>query len=274
MPTDVAGRASSSDHEPMTQSRRACLFCGEAAKANKEHIIPKWVGRLFREQFGAEVKINFQHQWELPELGILNKGKSAQLPAFFTRSFCECCNEGWMADLEEEVGPVLGPLILGEARTLSVAEQQLLAFWATKTLLAFQSQEHELTTWARPEDYTTVFAERAPLACSQVWLGETNLRQAMHYRAHRYPIPVPGPRSEEIHGFGATLTVGHAVFYMLLGYAGPIGMRMRYDAAFALKEIWPSRHGELAWPPRVSLTEAEIMGLAKHAESNSVVQSK
>lgn len=82
---------------------------------------------------------------------------------------------------------------------------------------------------------------------------------------------MPGPKSEEIHGFGATLTVGHAAFYLLLGYAGPVGMRMRYDAAFALKEIWPSRRSELEWPAPISLSEAEIMGLAKYAEGNSII---
>ena len=74
--------------------------------------------------------------------------------------------------------------------------QQLLAFWATKTILAFQSIENPITTWARPADYTAVFAERTPLPYSQIWLGHTNLRQATHYRAHRYPIqcPVPNPK--------------------------------------------------------------------------------
>jgi hypothetical protein len=257
----------------MTQTRRACLFCGETAKASSEHIVPKWIGRLFREQVGPGHKVSFTHRWELPELGIPSKGKSAKLPAFLTRTFCEGCNTGWMAELEEKVGPVLGPLILGKPARLSVDQQQLLAFWATKTVLAFQSTEHELTTWARPVDYATVFAKRVPLECAQIWLGHTNQRPAVHYLAHRYPISGPGPRSNEVHGFGATITFGHAVFYMLLGYAGPVGMRMRYDAAVALKEIWPNRRGELDSPVPASLSEAEIMTLAKFAEGSSVIAS-
>ncbi len=257
----------------MTQTRRACLFCGETATASTEHIVPKWIGRLFREQVGPGHKVSFTHRWELPELGIPSKGKSAKLPAFLTRAFCEGCNTGWMAELEEEVGPVLGPLILGEPTRLSVDQQRLLAFWATKTVLGFQSNEHKLTMWARPEDYETVFAERASLRCAQVWLGRTNQRPAVHYLAHRYPIPVPGPRSNEVQGFGATITFGHAAFYMLLGYAGPVGMRMRYDAAAALKEIWPSRRGALDWPAPVSLSETEIMGLARYARGHSVIQT-
>jgi len=257
----------------VAQTPSKCWFC-DATGCSREHIIPQWISRLLREQFDPNAELSFRHQWELPELGIPNKAKAASLAAFFTRSFCRECNGGWMGKLEEHVKPILEPLILGRLATLSADEQQLMAFWATKTLLAFQSQEHELTTWARPEDYATVFAERAPLACSQIWLGHTNLRQATYYRAHRYPIPVPGPRSEEIHGFGATLTVGHAVFYLLLGYAGPVGMRMRYDAAVALKEIWPSRRRELDWPAPVGLSEAEIMGLAKFAAGSSAIRGE
>jgi len=85
---------------------------------------------------------------------------------------------------------------------------------------------------------------------------------------------VPSPGSNDVHGFGATITFGNVVFYMLVGYAGPVGMRMRYDAAVALKEIWPSRRGELDWPASVSLSESEIMNLAKYAETNSVIQNK
>jgi hypothetical protein len=85
---------------------------------------------------------------------------------------------------------------------------------------------------------------------------------------------VPGPKSEEIHGFGATLTIGHAVFYMLLGYTGRLGMRMRYDAAIALKEIWPNPRDLLEWPAPLSLSESQIGSLAKYVEGNSVIRSE
>jgi hypothetical protein len=255
----------------MTQTRRTCLFCGETAKTSDEHIIAKWIGRMFRERFGPDVKVGFRHQWEHPELGIPSRDKRARLPAFRTRAFCEGCNGGWMGRLEERVKPILEPLILGMPTTLSINEQQMLAFWATKTVLAFQSIEHELTAWARPEDYANVFRRQAPLACSQLWLGVTSPLPAVHYRAHRYPVPMRGRNSEDIHGFGATLAVGHAVFYILVGYAGRVGMRLRYDAAFALKQIWPSTRSELEWPPRRGLSEDEIGDLPNYLVNNSVI---
>ena len=226
---------------------------------------------MFRDEFGPNMTVSFRHQWEHPELGIPSRDKKAKLPAFRTRAFCEGCNSGWMGRLEEHVKPTLEPLILGKRTTLSGDEQQLVAFWATKTVLAFQSIEHTLTTWARPEDYAAVFRLQTPLAYSQIWLGATSARQAVHYRAHRYPVPVPGSNSEEVHGFGATLTVGHSVFYLLVGYAGCVDMRLRYDAAFALKQTWRTTRSAFEWPPRRELSGNEIGHLATFLVNNSVI---
>ena len=60
----------------------------------------------------------------------------------------------------------------------------------------------------------------------------------------------------------------------VFGMSGFQRSRGRCDAAFALKEIWLSRRGELDWPAPVSLSEAEIMGLAKYAEGSSVITTK
>ena len=52
-----------------------------------------------------------------------------------TAPICVTCNNRWLAVLENDVQPVLAPLIRGEERTLAPREQQLLATWAVKTTL-------------------------------------------------------------------------------------------------------------------------------------------
>ena len=95
MPSDVAGQALSRDHVGVAQTPSKCWFCGGAG-CSREHIIAQWISRLLRQQFDSNAELSFRHQWELPELGIPNKGKAASLAAFFTRSFCRECNGGWM----------------------------------------------------------------------------------------------------------------------------------------------------------------------------------
>ena len=250
----------------MTQEQRTCRFCGQPG-SSEDHIIPKWIGRLLSEGAPPGTHYVFHHRSANPEAGVPEHGKTAKLPAYVTRAFCEPCNNGWMSDLETRVRPALEPLVLGESRTLSRDEQGLLAFWATKTLLGFQALEDESTEWARPDEYSELYKYKAALPNSQVWLGagEHEGDVAWH-RAHTYAIG-----SEQIDGFGATLAVGHAVFYLAIGYAARPGVRLRYDAAFALKEIWPSARDELRWPPAVTLPKATPEGVAPLVQRHNVI---
>jgi hypothetical protein len=251
----------------MAQTRPICKFCGNAGSSD-EHIIAKWIGRLLSEGAPPGTHYVFHHRSANPEAGIPEHGKTAKLPAYRTRAFCEPCNNGWMSKLETRVQPVLEPLILGKPRTLSRDDQALLAFWATKTLLGFQTLEQESTEWARLEDYIELHELQAALPKTQVWLGAGERKEEVAWhRAHSYHRN----GSEQIDGFGATLTICHAVFYLTIGYAARPGLRLRYDAAFALKEIWPSARAELRWPPTVTLPKNTPNGLTALVVRNSVI---
>jgi hypothetical protein len=216
------------------------------------------------------VSFMYRHGSANPEAGVPMRTKRAKRPAYFTRAFCRGCNGGWMSRVEQRVQPVLEPLLHGRPRTLSSDDQQVLALWATKTVLAFQSVEEPVTTWARPEDYVSVYRDQQPLSCSQVWIGANAHGEPAWYRAHS--MRLPGQPATALDGFGATLTVGHAVFYLLIGYAGRAGMRLRYDAAAAMREIWPGRQRDIAWPPPLVLREREPQGLAEYLARHSVLE--
>jgi hypothetical protein len=235
----------------MTPHRRACLFCGTVRKTTNEHIIAAWIGRLLRDHYGAIGEVSFRHESEHPEAGVPTREKHAKQPRYISRAFCANCNGGWMGRLEERAEPVVGPLILGEARSLSAADQETLVFWATKTSLAFLSVEHETTKWARAEEYRALFCTQAPLPNSQVWVGASGQGLAIWYRPHRHPHPLLVGETGEVHGFGVTLAVGYAVFYVLVGYSGRVDMRLRDEPATMLREIWPTKPRGVQWPPDV-----------------------
>jgi hypothetical protein len=75
----------------------------------------------------------FHHRSSHPEVGIPERDKMAKRPAYISRAFCRDCNGGWMSRLEERVQPVLEPLALGKPVILSLEDQEVLSFWATKT---------------------------------------------------------------------------------------------------------------------------------------------
>lgn len=247
---------------------RTCLFCGGAG-SSREHIIAQWIGRALDLPPVPGVDFVYLHRSENPEAGIPVREKQAERPAYFTRAFCRGCNGGWMARLEQRVRPVLEPLLLGRHRTLSNDDQRLLAMWAMKTILAFQSVEEPITTWARVEDYRTLYRSQAPLPNSQVWLGANFHGEPSWYRAHS--IRLRGSAAGDVDGFGATLTVGHTVFYLVVGYAAPVGMRLRHDAAVAMKEIWPRRQRDVTWPPPLALRNEQPQGLPEYLAHHSVL---
>ena len=48
---------------------------------------------------------------------------------------CRACNNGWLSQLETIARPLLSDLVCGYARTLTVADQKLLATWIAKTTM-------------------------------------------------------------------------------------------------------------------------------------------
>lgn len=165
---------------------------------------------------------------------------------------------------------MLEPLIRGRPRLLSPDEQRLLAFWATKTVLAFQTIEHETTRFADRALYGQLHRLQAPPPDTQVWLGANLHGHPAWHRSHSIV-----PREESSNGccFGATLTVGHVVFHIvsLPGVEGRLYLRR--DPDLALRDIWPDAARTLAWPPSVILREHDLTALAEVIAQTSVLRA-
>ena len=52
------------------------------------------------------------------------------------KQVCKDCNGGWMSELEQRTRPLLAPMLRGQVRTFSAAEQLVLATWGAKTIYA------------------------------------------------------------------------------------------------------------------------------------------
>jgi len=189
------------------------------------------------------------YEWEAPTLDAKVKRVCAQ------------CNNGWMNEIEGRARPFLSSLIQGHGRTLYREGQQRLATWAVKTamMLAFLArgsfrtipQGHYNQLFHRPDQ---------PPETTQVWLSAVQEGTVCHHRPVRLGLKIPGV-IPDVHGYGVTFNVGHAVFQIF-------GHELGKDRAIrdtrdgrpfgeALMPIWPYERA-VEWPPPFVFSMAQL----------------
>jgi len=101
---------------------KACILCGASPPPalTGEHIWPDWYNR---QQPG------FRYELE----SVLEGGKpvvrQTQALNLKPKVLCEPCNTDWGSKLEDRVGPILTPMIRGDAKTLTASEMELVSAW-------------------------------------------------------------------------------------------------------------------------------------------------
>jgi hypothetical protein len=114
--------------------KRDCLFCGAplAGVRAREHVLPQWLlrhlGATGYRALSYSTADEFEH-------------RSQVAAGFVEGRVCATCNNGWMAQMEAHVKPVLVELIDGarDVRELDADQRSLLARWAAKTAFMFQT---------------------------------------------------------------------------------------------------------------------------------------
>src|SRR5690554_6219251 len=106
-----------------------CLFCGSTGPMSREHVMPRWMAKLFPDLAEVDYIRAFQASGG-DEAEHTRPGRPFDQTV---KDFCVDCNTGWMARLEVAAAPILTPLVMDEPRSLSALDQETLAIWATKT---------------------------------------------------------------------------------------------------------------------------------------------
>lgn len=103
---------------------KACILCGAGTPPplTGEHIWPDWYNR---QQPG------FRYELESVVDSRRRMVRPTQAMNLKPKVLCERCNNDWGAKLEDSVGPILTPMIRGDAKTLTAREMQLVSAWFT-----------------------------------------------------------------------------------------------------------------------------------------------
>lgn len=229
-------------------SKQSCIFCGQPANS-KEHLIPDWI---------------------LVALGGVNpsvlklRGRDTRVFTAPIVARCVCqktCNEGWMSALESDVKSVMTPMMVQDTpMSLNSEHQRLMSLWAVKTAMVgeetktkhgrrFYTKEQRERLWLQREIPTSTRIEIGRFTGSGTHFDGTEIWWTVN--------GVP----KAIHAHVTTIIVGHLAFQIISSRMNGSEITANHQVPIAvgpwdklLQDIWPTRGGQVNWPPALSFT--------------------
>ncbi len=240
-----------------------CLFCGSSGPMSREHVLPRWLGPLFPEFREVDYIRAFQ------KTGDERQDHARPGIAFdqTVKDFCQRCNNGWMAHLETQTKPILEQLVLDQSRTITAVDQETIATWFTKTILALGPAMIGGTEFVPKETYRWFGEHQMPLSGSICWLGRYAGGEEWPISFHFCGIEFY-PECEErptvvgvTNGFHAVLAIGNLALCLFFASVPDGGLADGYSSAQRTL-IWPTVGASVWWPPEKSFEGVEDL---KHA---------
>jgi hypothetical protein len=165
---------------------KPCGFCGARVKLSEEHIFADWLAPYLPD-IGPAGHTTSQRMHRIPgpkgvaalkmkpltvkaKRGIL-QGRRKPVKSSSLKIVCERCNNGWMSRIQDQVKPILLPMLHGRWPTeISRWDRRILAAWATMFTMVIE--------FADPATQATTFPDREkfrlnpePPAGWHVWVG-------------------------------------------------------------------------------------------------------
>jgi|SRR5579863_3023712 len=234
---------------------RECLFCTNQADS-REHLFPKWAIK--------DAKPKLPYRWAIGNRQAI----SIANPNATVKSVCEKCNHGWMSCLEDASKKIIRPVSNDVSIWLSDKDQKLIARWAIKTAIVFESatDSERKRCFPKPEREALRVDLDLP-ACTTVWIGRYNhlglVALCDDFRANIKEVP------HICNGCVVTFLLNHLVMQIIR-----FNIPSEYqDRAFAINtepgpwnksliQIWPTE-GTRMWPPPLSFSAKGTLPISK-----------
>ncbi|MEU7823041.1 hypothetical protein [Catellatospora sp. NPDC049133] len=231
----------------------ACAFCdatGETTKITKEHLYSEWINLVLP---ASVVGPNITVEWTDHVSGAFRTRPVRELASEQVRCVCHRCNNGWMSKLDDQVRPLLEPMILGKPTTLSALDQLTVATWAAMKAAVFEF------AWDNPPVYEQadreiIRTQQRPPATVRVALAAIQ-SQGFPLRAISRGI-VGGGRAAQC----LTLQIGCLVMQILGGpLAGAHGFHTVGGVRPRHVMVYPPALSGQRWPPTEVHDDASLL---------------
>jgi hypothetical protein len=229
-----------------------CAFCERDRVLTREHLWADWLREMAPDNTaGPHVMADgddVQRVWD------------AQMFSHTVRCVCADCNNGWMSELEDEVKPVLTPLLKNHRTTLSREDQLLLATWAMKTGLVHQGRDR--VTRMPAEHFRYLYEHRRPPRDVVVTMAAYAGRRYPAFAGHHLKtlkVQAGTGQTLETKMYFSTVSVGHVAFQIFgHGIRNAVGLRPKNWKEKYVSVIWPDIEAPLTWPLVDQLTDEQL----------------
>jgi hypothetical protein len=244
-----------------------CIFCGNSPQT-KTHIFRKaWIDRLMVPAPGPYEMVHGtgdltgasrETEWETDRFDMA------------PGAACDPCNSGWMHQIDRAAEQIIEPMVLGHKATIRLYnDQKAVARWITQVaILMDQTQIQQVVPPEVPQQF---YADREPVAGMTIWLARTQLEWTVQGWQRAWilsPALDSVPPSRPNMGL-FTFRVINLVVQALIPLHNDRGLIFRFnrgDNMRFLKQLWPSRHMPVSWPPSVTIGQNTLEDFARSFE--------
>lgn len=249
----------------------SCVFCG-STNLSREHVFPRWMHSFMppRTNRAATVRISVEHKDRIDLVDDLHLRGS--LRDWQVKSVCAnyrgCCNNEWMRDIEDQVRPIIEPMLRGERVRLSEADQKIIATWA---ILKVMVVHHRFVHHTQRKQMR---ARKEPPRQWNVWIAAYGGRTTDgHWLIRPLGLDPPGSRRRPNrrgavpNAHATTQIVNNLLVHVVKLPMDDFGSQWRWvDHAGAplrgtVLRIWPPTGHSAIWPQK-ALTAREAMIVA------------
>lgn len=238
-----------------------CIFCGRGG-LSKEHVLPDWLQELFPRSSTDTHTVGSFDWIRIPEhvMPIQNtERRQGQAGTRKVRVVCRAtCNNGWLSRMETATKPLLLDLVQGYSRTLTVADQKLLATWIAKTAMVAEFvKKDQVTVGQATRD--RFYANPEPPAHWNIWIAfysgtEWLAGNIFHHGVGMYMPPLemmPGVKNTHY----TVITLGRLM--CICTGCEDERQEIKLDARMdqAVRQLWPAIGRDIAWPPERSIDD-------------------